>query len=66
MPQVRRLEAEAADSVWASRLFLAGESEGAMVASRMYDGALHERLWAVARGSQQEHGASIEAHAPRK
>ena len=43
-PTVRWLEAAAPDSVWSSRLFLIGSSEGGMVASRFYDEALHARL----------------------
>jgi len=46
---LRRLELEASASVFGagSRLFLAGESEGGMVASRFYDAALHARLAGV-------------------
>ena len=42
---LERCETPLADVIWtAARLFLAGSSEGGMVASRFYDARLHERL----------------------
>jgi dienelactone hydrolase len=41
---IERLQTDALHSIWASRIFLAGESEGGMVAARFYDVALTPRL----------------------